>query len=381
MNHTMQIGKRTISAASPTFIVAEVSANHNQNYDRAVEIIHAAAEAGADAVKLQTYTADTLTIDCHDDCFMNKGGLWDGISEYDLYKQAYTPWEWQPKLIEEAHKLGMECFSSPFDFTAVDFLEELNVPAYKIASYEINDIPLIRKVAKLHKPVIFATGIAYPEDIERAFAVCKEEGNEDVILLKCVSAYPTPYEEVNLNVIPTLAKTYDCLTGISDHTLGTIVSAGAVPLGAKMVEKHLTLRRADGGPDSGDDLFFRLCADDGGAHAEDADAFAAVRQCDDHEGVASGHKVGAAGDQLVHNVDAPVPDAHPERLDLLHCARHEVAQGIVERKPAFVSMRVEIRYVQLEADGIERVVAGGEQVVDLLAVPCGYVNAFHRCPP
>ena len=251
MNHTMQIGKRTISAASPTFIVAEVSANHNQNYDRAVEIIHAAAEAGADAVKLQTYTADTLTIDCHDDCFMNKGGLWDGISEYDLYKQAYTPWEWQPKLIEEAHKLGMECFSSPFDFTAVDFLEELNVPAYKIASYEINDIPLIRKVAKLHKPVIFATGIAYPEDIERAFAVCKEEGNEDVILLKCVSAYPTPYEEVNLNVIPTLAKTYDCLTGISDHTLGTIVSAGAVPLGAKMVEKHLTLRRADGGPDSG----------------------------------------------------------------------------------------------------------------------------------
>ena len=141
MNHTMQIGKRTISAASPTFIVAEISANHNQNYDRAVEIIHAAAEAGADAVKLQTYTADTLTIDCHDDCFMNKGGLWDGISEYDLYKQAYTPWEWQPKLIEEAHKLGMECFSSPFDFTAVDFLEELNVPAYKIASYEINDIP------------------------------------------------------------------------------------------------------------------------------------------------------------------------------------------------------------------------------------------------
>lgn len=251
MNHTIQLGKRTISAASPTFIVAEISANHNQNYDRAVEIIHAAAEAGADAVKLQTYTADTLTIDCHDDCFMNKGGLWDGISEYDLYKQAYTPWEWQPKLIEEAHKLDMECFSSPFDFTAVDFLEELNVPAYKIASYEINDIPLIRKVAKLHKPVIFATGIAYPEDIERAFAVCKEEGNEDVILLKCVSAYPTPYEEVNLNVIPTLAKTYDCLTGISDHTLGTIVSAGAVPLGAKMVEKHLTLRRADGGPDSG----------------------------------------------------------------------------------------------------------------------------------
>ena len=247
MNHTIQIGKRTISAASPTFIVAEVSANHNQNYDRAIEIIHAAAEAGADAVKLQTYTADTLTIDCRDDCFMNKGGLWDGISEYDLYKQAYTPWEWQPKLMEEAHKLGMECFSSPFDFTAVDFLEELNVPAYKIASYEINDIPLIRKVAKLHKPVIFATGIAYPEDIERAFAVCKEEGNEDVILLKCVSAYPTPYEEVNLNVIPTLAKTYDCLTGISDHTLGPDSGFSMEPQEFKqMVEEIRILDRALG---------------------------------------------------------------------------------------------------------------------------------------
>ena len=250
MNHTIQIGKRTISAASPTFIVAEVSANHNQNYDRAVEIIHAAAEAGADAVKLQTYTPDTLTIDCHEDCFVNKGGLWDGLTEYELYQKAYTPWEWQPKLMEEAAKLGLECFSSPFDFTSIDFLESLHVPAYKIASYEINDIPLIRKAARLHKPMIFATGIAYPEDIERALSVCAEEGNQDVILLKCVSAYPTPYEDVNLNVIPTLAKTYDCLTGISDHTLGTIVSAGAVPLGIRMVEKHLTLRRSDGGPDS-----------------------------------------------------------------------------------------------------------------------------------
>jgi len=152
--------------------------------------------------------------------------------------------------MEEANKLGMECFSSPFDFTSVDFLEEMNVPAYKIASYEINDIPLIRKIAKLHKPMIFATGIAYPEDIERALAVCKEEGNEDVMILKCVSSYPTPYEAVNLKVIPTLAQTYDCLAGISDHTMGTIVSAGAVALGAKMIEKHFTLRRSDGGPDS-----------------------------------------------------------------------------------------------------------------------------------
>ena len=250
MNKTITIGKRTLSADSPVFIVAELSANHNQDYNRAVEIIHAAAQAGADAVKLQTYTPDTLTIDCHEDCFINKGGLWDGLTEYELYQKAYTPWEWQPKLMEEAAKLGLECFSSPFDFTSVDFLESLQVPAYKIASYEINDIPLIRKAARLHKPMIFATGIAYPEDIERALSVCAEEGNQDVILLKCVSAYPTPYEDVNLNAIPTLAKTYDCLTGISDHTLGTIVSAGAVPLGIRMVEKHLTLRRSDGGPDS-----------------------------------------------------------------------------------------------------------------------------------
>ena len=250
MNKTITIGKRTLSADSPVFIVAELSANHNQDYNRAVEIIHAAAQAGADAVKLQTYTPDTLTIDCHEDCFINKGGLWDGLTEYELYQKAYTPWEWQPKLMAEAAKLGLECFSSPFDFTSVDFLESLQVPAYKIASYEINDIPLIRKAARLHKPMIFATGIAYPEDIERALSVCAEEGNQDVILLKCVSAYPTPYEDVNLNVIPTLAKTYDCLTGISDHTLGTIVSAGAVPLGIRMVEKHLTLRRSDGGPDS-----------------------------------------------------------------------------------------------------------------------------------
>ena len=250
MNKTITIGKRTLSADSPVFIVAELSANHNQDYNRAVEIIHAAAQAGADAVKLQTYTPDTLTIDCHEDCFINKGGLWDGLTEYELYQKAYTPWEWQPKLMEEAAKLGLECFSSPFDFTSIDFLESLHVPAYKIASYEINDIPLIRKAARLHKPMIFATGIAYPEDIERALSVCAEEGNQDVILLKCVSAYPTPYEDVNLNVIPTLAKTYDCLTGISDHTLGTIVSAGAVPLGIRMVEKHLTLRRSDGGPDS-----------------------------------------------------------------------------------------------------------------------------------
>ncbi|MBR4982473.1 MAG: pseudaminic acid synthase [Lachnospiraceae bacterium] len=251
MNKQFKIGNKLVGENAPAFIVAEISGNHNQDYGRAVEIIHAAKEAGADAIKLQTYTADTITLDCDEPCFViNEGTIWDGMTLHKLYQEAYTPWEWQPRLMEEANKIGLECFSSPFDFTSVDFLENMNVPAYKIASYEINDIPLIRKIAKLHKPMIFATGIAYPEDIERALATCKEEGNEDIILLKCVSSYPTPYEQVNLRVIPTLAKTYDCISGISDHTMGTIVSAGSIPLGAKMIEKHLTLSRADGGPDA-----------------------------------------------------------------------------------------------------------------------------------
>lgn len=251
MNHSFKIGNRMVGENAPTFIVAELSGNHNQDYNRALELVHAAKEAGADAIKLQTYTADTITIDCDDPIFqINEGTIWDGRTLYDLYQEAYTPWDWQPRIMEEANKLGMECFSSPFDFTSVDFLEEMNVPAYKIASYEINDIPLIRKVAKLHKPIIFATGIAYPEDIRLALDICKEEGNEDIFLLKCVSSYPTPYEEVHLNIIPTLAKTYGCLTGLSDHTMGTAVAVGSIALGAKMVEKHLTLRRSDGGPDS-----------------------------------------------------------------------------------------------------------------------------------
>lgn len=251
MNKSIIIDNYVINASSPTFIVAEISANHNQDYQRAVEIIHAAKEAGADAVKLQTYTADTITLDCDSDCFqITQGTIWDGTTLYRLYQEAYTPWEWQPKLMEEAKKAGVICFSSPFDFTAVDFMESMGMPAYKVASYEINDIPLLRKIAGLHKPVILATGIAYPEDISRALSVCREEGNEDVLLLKCVSSYPAPYEDIHLRNIPTLAREYDCLTGISDHTMGGIVAAGAVALGARMVEKHLTLRREDGGPDA-----------------------------------------------------------------------------------------------------------------------------------
>ncbi len=249
-NKSIKIGKKSVGEGQKTFIVAELSGNHNGDYNRAVEIIHAAAEAGADAVKLQTYTADTITIDCNKPWFMtSEGSLWEGRTLHDLYKEAYTPWEWHKGLIEEAGKLGLECFSSPFDFTAVDYLENLNVPAYKIASFEINDIPLIRKIAKLHKPIIFATGIAYEEDIQLALDTCREEGNEDIILLKCVSAYPTPYDMVNLRMMQCLSDKYGCLVGLSDHTLGSVVAEGSVVLGGKMIEKHLTLNRSAGGVD------------------------------------------------------------------------------------------------------------------------------------
>ena len=249
MKKDFYIGKRHIGKDSPCFCVAEMSGNHLKDYGRAVEIVHAAKEAGADAIKLQTYTADSLSLDCDNEYFQIHGGLWDGMTEYKLYEEASTPWEWQPKLKELAESLGMECFSSPFDALSVDFMHDCNMPAYKVASYEINDIPLIRRIAALHKPVILATGVARAEDIKRALQVCREEGNEEVMLLKGVPAYPTPYEETNLAMIPTLAQTYDCLVGLSDHTMGNVVPVGAAVLGIRMVEKHLTLRRADGGPD------------------------------------------------------------------------------------------------------------------------------------
>jgi len=247
----IKIGNKYVGGDAPTFIVAEVSANHLQDFERAKAIIKAAADAGADAVKLQTYTADTITLDCDNDYFqITQGTIWDGTTLHKLYQEAFTPWEWQPELLKYANELGMECFSSPFDPTAVDFMEEMNMPAYKIASFEINDIPLIRKIAQLGKPMIFATGIAYLEDIERALQVCKEEGNEQVILLKCTSQYPSPYESMNLKVIPNMAEVFDCTTGLSDHSMGCTVAVAAVALGAKMVEKHLTLSRADGGADA-----------------------------------------------------------------------------------------------------------------------------------
>ena len=251
MEKTIKIGDKRIGPDSPAFIVAEMSGNHNMDFDRAVEILKAAREAGADAVKIQTYTADTITLDCDAPCFqITQGTLWDGITLHRLYQTAHTPWEWQPRLKEIAEEMGLVLFSSPFDFSSVDFLEEMDVPAYKIASFEITDIPLIRKVARLGKPVILATGIARLADIELAVQTCREEGNHQVILLKCCSAYPTPYEDVNLRTIPHMAEAFDCLTGLSDHTMGTAVATGAVALGARMVEKHMTLRRSDGGPDA-----------------------------------------------------------------------------------------------------------------------------------
>ncbi|MBN1044502.1 MULTISPECIES: pseudaminic acid synthase [unclassified Clostridium] len=251
MNKSFEIDNVTISENSRTFIIAEMSANHLQNYDRAVEIIKKAKWAGADAIKLQTYTPDTITIDCDNEYFQIKQGtIWDGTTLHKLYQTAYTPWEWQPKLKKVAEEEGLIFFSSPFDFSSIDFLEKMNVPAYKIASFEINDIPFIEYIASKGKPIIISTGIARMRDIQDALDACKRMGNENVALLKCTSAYPSPIEEINLNTIPNMKETFDVMVGLSDHTMGNAVSVAGVAKGAKIIEKHLTLRRSDGGADS-----------------------------------------------------------------------------------------------------------------------------------
>lgn len=247
----LKINGREIGKSAPSYIIAEMSGNHNGDIRRALEIVEAAAKAGVDAIKLQTYTADTITLNCNNKYFQTqKGSLWEGRTLYDLYGEAYTPWEWHKPLMDKAGELGLTCFSTPFDFTAVDFLEELDTPAYKIASYEIQDIPLVRKVAETGKPVIMSTGIATLADIYAAVEACREVGNEQIILLKCTSAYPSPYEEMNLNVIPHMKQTFGCVCGLSDHTLGTEVAVASAALGAEVIEKHLTLKRADGGVDA-----------------------------------------------------------------------------------------------------------------------------------
>lgn len=251
MNKEIKIGDRIIGEDTPAFIIAEMSANHLMDYDRAVAVMKAAKEAGADAIKIQTYKPDTITLDCDAPDFqITQGTIWDGTTLHKLYEEAYTPWEWQPKLQKEAQDMGLIFFSSPFDLTSVDFLEEMDIPVYKIASFEINDIPMIRKIAKLGKPIIFSTGIAHMADIELALKTCKEEGNENVILLKCTSSYPCPYEDMNLRTITNMKDTFDCVVGVSDHSMGSAAAGAAVALGARVVEKHLTLSRADGGADS-----------------------------------------------------------------------------------------------------------------------------------
>lgn len=233
------------------YIIAELSGNHKQDYNTAKAIIKAAAQSGADAIKLQTYTPDTITLNCNSDYFKTlDGSLWTGRTLYNLYEEAYTPWEWQPKLKAYAESLGIECFSSPFDLTAVDFLEKMDVPYYKIASFEINDIQLIEYVASKGKPVIMSTGVATLGEIEEAIEACRRMGNNQITLLKCTSAYPTPMEDVNLHTMVNMKETFGVPVGLSDHTMGSSVAVAAVALGARVIEKHFTISRADGSVDS-----------------------------------------------------------------------------------------------------------------------------------
>jgi pseudaminic acid synthase len=245
----IKIDHITIGVNHKPCIIAEMSGNHNQSLDRAFELVDAAAEAGAHALKLQTYTADTITMKgAH--TINDPNSLWNGKELHDLYKEAYTPWEWHKPIFDRAKEKGMIAFSSPFDETAVDFLESLNVPAYKIASFENTHLPLIRKVAKTGKPVIISTGVSSIADIDEAVKTLKEEGCENFILLKCTSTYPATPENTNLNTIPHLSQLHNCIVGLSDHTMGIGVSVAAVALGARVIEKHFTLRRSDGGVDS-----------------------------------------------------------------------------------------------------------------------------------
>lgn len=246
----MKIGNFIINETSPVFIIAELSANHNGSINTAIETVKAAKRAGANCIKLQTYTADKITINSGKEDFLIKGTIWNGENLYKLYKKAYTPWEWHAELMQVAKEEGLICFSSPFDNTAVDFLEKLNVPAYKIASFEITDIPLIEYVALKGKPIILSTGIAEVEDIELALDACKRMGNHDIALLKCTSSYPAPIEEANMVMVKDLAERFGVITGLSDHTMGDTVPVVATCFGAKIIEKHFILNHSIGGPDA-----------------------------------------------------------------------------------------------------------------------------------
>lgn len=246
------IGNYIVSKNHHPFIIAEMSGNHNQSLDRALAIVEAAAKAGAHALKLQTYTADTITLNVRNSEFeiQDDKSLWNGKNLHDLYKQAYTPWEWHKTIMDRANQLGMLCFSSPFDETAVDFLESLNVPAYKIASFENNHLPLIRKVAATGKPMIISTGMASIAELDDAVKAARQAGCKDLILLKCTSTYPANPINSNITTIPHMSKLFNCQVGLSDHTMGVGVAVAAVTLGASIIEKHFTLSREDGGVDS-----------------------------------------------------------------------------------------------------------------------------------
>lgn len=250
MRENYSIAGRLIGPGQSPYVIAELSGNHNGEIDRAFQLIDAAAEAGADAVKLQTYTADTITIDSDGEGFVIEGGLWHGRRLYELYQEAHTPWEWHEQLFARARERGLHCFSSPFDPTAVDFLQTLGAPAYKIASFEIIDLPLICKAAATGKPLIISTGMANDDEISEAVSAARSAGEGGITLLHCVSGYPTPYRDANLARIKWLADRYDCAIGLSDHTLGIAVPIAAIALGAVLIEKHMTLARADGGPDA-----------------------------------------------------------------------------------------------------------------------------------
>jgi len=250
MNNYIEINGRRIGPGFPVYMVAEMSANHNQNFEQAVHIIEAAKKAGADAIKLQTYTPDTMTIDCRNKYFTIKGTIWNGRTLYDLYKEAFTPWDWQPRLKAVAEELGLDFFSTPFDESAVDFLESMAVPAYKIASFENIDLPLLAKAAGTGKPIIMSTGMATISELDEGVRAIRGAGGSQLVLLKCTSSYPCQPQDMNLRTLPVLSQLFDVPVGLSDHSLDATVPVMAVSLGACIIEKHFTLSRSDTGPDS-----------------------------------------------------------------------------------------------------------------------------------